>query len=124
MVAKRRLPARRPSPSPPSGAAVLWSLPTADRPERIGAGAPAGLVARHRPERIRAGRLAAAPAAGLRIRGMRGRSDDAALAAAQAPPRADLLVMTGEQHLRDLPAAVVGRARVVRVLGIAAQRGA
>src|SRR4051794_32469411 len=47
-----------------------------------------------------------------------------ALVAAQAPPGADLGVVTRQQDLGHLPAAVLGRACVVRVLGIAAERRA
>src|SRR5688572_7608613 len=46
----------------------------------------------------------------------------APLAAAGPPPGADLGVMAGEQDLRDAPAAVLGGARVVRILRVAAQR--
>ncbi len=43
----------------------------------------------------------------------------APFAAALAPPRLDPLVMAGEQHLRHAPAAVLGRAGVVGILGVA-----
>src|SRR5215218_5658215 len=46
----------------------------------------------------------------------------AALAAARAAPRPDLGVVSRQQDLGDAPAPVLRRTRVVRVLGIAAQR--
>src|SRR4051812_42291416 len=45
-----------------------------------------------------------------------------ALAASGAAPRADLGVVAGEQDVRHLPAPILGRARVVRVLRVAAER--
>src|SRR2546423_9694839 len=47
-----------------------------------------------------------------------------ALAAAHPPPRADLLVVAGQQHVGHLPAPVLGRPGVVRVLRLTLQRGA
>src|ERR1035441_9695376 len=44
--------------------------------------------------------------------------------AALAPPIADPLVMAGQQNLRHVPSAVLGRAGVVGVLRIAPERGA
>src|SRR6266511_2294908 len=46
------------------------------------------------------------------------------LAAALQPPAADALVVSRKQDLRHVPAAIGGRARVVRVLGVPAERRA
>src|SRR5690242_15357255 len=48
----------------------------------------------------------------------------ASFAASLAPPARDLLVVAGEQHVRNAPPTVLRRTRVVRVLGIPLQRGA
>src|SRR3954462_12923783 len=80
--------------------------------------APAGL--RHRSEDVGPPCPAAAPAvAGLGVRRARRRPHDAALVAAGAPPRGDLLVVARQEHGRNLPAAVLRRPGVVRVLGVA-----
>ena len=75
---------------------------------------------RHRPERVRSPTLARL--VGLGVRWPCRRPDHPTLVAAHAPPGVDLLVVARQQHRRDLPAAVLGRAGVVRVLGVAAQR--
>src|SRR2546427_13256862 len=47
-----------------------------------------------------------------------------AFAATLAPPPSDALVMAGEQDVGHAPAAVLGRARVMGILGVAAERRA
>src|SRR4051794_24655747 len=116
----------------PGNAAQLGALEAFDdsahgkeKARRSAAHAGRAMVAklgRHRPERI--GPRGTARVAGLGIGRMRAGPDGPALARPQPPPCPDLLVMTGEQDLRHLPAAVVRRPRVVRVLGVAAQRAA
>src|SRR4051794_13592070 len=70
----------------------------------------------------RRGRRTPATRGPLRI--ANGASARPALSAAHSPPGADLLVVARQQHVGDLPPAVLGRPGVVRVLGLALQRGA
>src|SRR3954452_18385398 len=105
--------------APPGGCAT-WDGSGVHRPEGVRS-APLGGCVGHRAEDVGPGG-AALTGGGLGIGRVGRRADDAALLAAHAPPGGDLLVVAGEQHAGDLPAAVVRRPGVVRVLGVAAQR--
>src|ERR1700683_3292140 len=74
-----------------------------------------GKAPRELYRRARSGMVADVRCSALRL---------AAHAALLAPPLRDALVMPGQQNLGDVPAAVVGRAGVVRVLGTSLQGSA